>query len=135
MIGRNRDALAAALREFARAVSPRRHYSLVHGELGPEHVLVDAAGNAVLIDVEGLMFADPEWDHAYLAMRFEQYSRFLAVPGLDQHRLRLYALALHLSLIAGPLRLLDGGDYPDRAFMLEIATHHTDRTLSFLNSG
>ena len=29
----------------------------------------------------------------------------------------------HLSLVAGPLRLLDG-DFPDRQFMMGIAEHH-----------
>ena len=33
----------------------------------------------------------------------------------------LYALALDLSLIEGPLRLLDG-DYPERELMLAIAS-------------
>ncbi|MFY1688903.1 hypothetical protein [Plantactinospora sp. WMMB782] len=54
----------------------------------------------------------------------------LAVDGLDERRLRLYQLAQHLSLVAGPLRLLDG-DFPDRDFMRGIAAHHAERVLAF----
>jgi hypothetical protein len=54
------------------------------------------------------------------------------LPDLDQARLRFYRLARHLSLVAGPLRLLDG-DFPDREFMLEIVHWHTDRALSHLD--
>ena len=46
-----------------------------------------------------------------------------AVDGLDEDRLTLYKLTQHLSLTAGPLRLLDG-DFPDREFMRGIADHH-----------
>lgn len=48
----------------------REEYGLVHGELGPDHVLVTPAGEAVMIDFEGLAYFDIEWDHAWLQMRF-----------------------------------------------------------------
>ncbi|WP_380158904.1 phosphotransferase [Kineococcus sp. R86509] len=42
-----------SLRRRAAAVEPREGstHGLVHGELGPDHVLVDAAGRPVLIDL------------------------------------------------------------------------------------
>ena len=40
-------------------------------------------------------------------------------------------LAMRLSLVAGPLRLLDG-DFPDRAFMQEIAEHNAKEALALL---
>jgi hypothetical protein len=55
--------------------------------------------------------------------------RFLHRPGLDADRLSLYRIAMHLSLLAGPLRLLDG-DYPDREPMLRIAEANIGRTLA-----
>jgi len=104
-------AVAGPLREtlgrLLGAVRPRPGYSLVHGELGPEHVIV-AGGEPVLIDVEGLMFADAEWEHAYLRMRLGDRYALLDPGDLDPARLELYALALHLSLVAGPLRLAGG---------------------------
>jgi hypothetical protein len=48
---------------------------------------------------------------------------------LDADRLRLYRLAMHLSLIAGPLRLLDGG-FPDRDPMLRIVDYDTEKALA-----
>jgi hypothetical protein len=41
----------------------------------------------------------------------------------------LYALAMHLSLVAGPLRLLDG-DFPEREGMLQIVEHNLRRVLA-----
>lgn len=126
-----RAPLEAAARQLAAAVRPRSRYGLIHGELGPDHVLIDGHGQPVLIDTEGVMFFDIEWEHAFLELRFGEHYRWLREDGLDPERLRLYRLALHLSLIAGPLRLLDG-DFPDRAPMLQIAQYNTARALAFL---
>jgi hypothetical protein len=38
---------------------------------------------------------------------------------------------MRLSLVAGPLRLLDG-DFPDRAFMHGIAEHNAKEALALL---
>jgi len=38
---------------------------------------------------------------------------------------------MRLSLIAGPLRLLDG-DFPDRDFMKQIAEHNRRQALTYL---
>ncbi|MFG3713878.1 phosphotransferase family protein [Micromonospora sp. NPDC047730] len=126
-----RQRLADALAERYAAVPPRSRYGLVHGELGPDHVLVDDRDRPVLVDIEGATFLDVEWEHAFLELRFGDDYPALAVDGLDGHRLRLYRLALHLSLVAGPLRLLDG-DFPDRAGMLAIVEHNITRTLAQL---
>jgi hypothetical protein len=47
-------------------VLPRAEYGLIHGELGPDHVLIDDHGHPVIIDIEGVMFFDVEWEHVYL---------------------------------------------------------------------
>ncbi len=80
------DRLRDGLRERAEAVRPRRGYSLVHGELGPDHVRVDRHGQPVLIDIEGLMGADAEWEHAFLELRSDHHYAALRVPGLDATR-------------------------------------------------
>ncbi|MEQ4300595.1 aminoglycoside phosphotransferase family protein [Plantactinospora sp. B6F1] len=129
-IARDRVRLAELLHGLADETRPRTTYRLVHGELGPDHVLVNADGEPVLIDIEGLMFFDVEWEHVFLRLRFGAHYDALATEGLDERRMRFYQLAQHLSLVAGPLRLLDG-DFPDRTFMLDIAAYHTDRALSF----
>lgn len=124
-------ALRDRLRELAGRVRPRAEYGLIHGELGPDHVLIDAEGHPVLIDIEGLMYFDVEWEHVFLRLRFGKHYPALARPGLDPRRLDLYLLAMRLSLVAGPLRLLDG-DFPDRAVMRGIAEHNAQEALALL---
>lgn len=108
------------LRRRYSAIRPRDGYTLIHGELGPDHVLIDAAGNPVIIDIEGVMYLDVEWEHVFLELRFGDDYRYLVVDDLDPDRLSLYRLAMYLSLVAGPLRLLDG-DFPHRSTMRAIA--------------
>ena len=147
-----RGRLEDVTRELAAAVRPRAEHGLIHGELGPDHVLVDSRGHPVLIDIEGLMFFDIEWEHAFLELRFGRHYPLLRPGrpgepegssradgpdgadrpgGLDGRRLRFYRLALHLSLIAGPLRLLDG-DFPDREPMMRIVAFNVEQALAFV---
>ena len=123
-----RDRLEEAVRSLATDVGPHAEHTLVHGELGPDHVLLDAEGCPALIDIEGLMYFDAEWEHAFLELRFGPHYDVLRARGLDEHRLRLYRLALHLNLVAGPLRLLDG-DFPFTESMRGIAEHNLVQAL------
>ncbi|MFF4041456.1 phosphotransferase family protein [Streptomyces sp. NPDC001816] len=132
-IAEARDRLEERLTDLAAAVRPRAQYAVVHGELGPDHVLVDATGNPVAIDFEGLMYFDVEWEHVFLRIRLHDAYRPLAVDGLDENRLALYTLAQRLSLTAGPLRLLDG-DFPHRAAMADIAEHNLKETLALVHA-
>ncbi|WP_327238111.1 aminoglycoside phosphotransferase family protein [Streptomyces sp. NBC_01317] len=126
-----REPLAEVAAELAGAVGPRGTYGLIHGELGPDHVLIDPKGRPVLIDIEGLMHFDVEWEHVFLRLRFGESYPALHRPGLDEDRLRFYRFAQHLSLVAGPLRILQG-DFPDRAFMRGLVEEHLHHTRSFL---
>lgn len=126
-----RDRLEETVHALAATVRPRSRYGLVHGELGPDHVLVDRSGRPVLIDIEGLMYFDVEWEHAFLRIRFGEHYRRLREDDLDERRLSLYTLALRLSLVAGPLRLLDG-DFPDRDSIMTIAEHNLRQVLQIL---
>lgn len=128
-----RDQLEQRLLGLAAAVRPRADYAVVHGELGPDHVRVDAEGNPVAIDIEGLMYFDVEWEHVFLRIRLHDAYRPLEVDGLDEDRLALYMLAQRLSLTAGPLRLLDG-DFPDRAFMAGIAEYNLKQALELIHT-
>ncbi|MGW1774980.1 phosphotransferase family protein [Streptomyces sp. NPDC002104] len=130
-IGAARGRLDDRLRTLRALVAPRTEHGLIHGELGPDHVLVAPGGEAVLIDIEGLMYFDVEWEHVFLRLRFQERYEALARTGLDPRRLDLYALAMRLSLVAGPLRLLDG-DFPDREFMQGIAEHNLAEALALL---
>jgi hypothetical protein len=123
--------IAAHVRHLRSAVTPREAYGLVHGELGPDHVLVTPAGEAVMIDFEGLAYFDVEWDHAWLQMRFGNTYPALRPVELDLDRLELYRYAQTLSLIEGPLRIADT-DFPDRHWMLDLAERNITKALAVL---
>lgn len=124
-------ALNDRLRELADRVRPRTEYGLIHGELGPDHVLIDADDRPVLIDIEGLKHFDVELEHVFLRLRFGDRYPVLVRPGLDTRRLDLYALAMHLSLVTQPLRLLEG-DFPEREAMQAIVEHNLKAALALL---
>jgi hypothetical protein len=130
-VAATRGELESVTAGLAAKVQPRADYRLIHGELGPDHVLIDERGEPVLIDIEGLMFFDVEWEHVFLRLRFGEHYPSLREDGLDEERLRFYRLAMHLSLIAGPLRLLDG-DFPDREPMLRIVEYNIGKVLEFV---
>lgn len=123
------DRLRQELHQRADAVGTRHRFSLVHGELGPDHVRVDAAGRPLLIDVEGLMWADLEWEHAFLELRFADHYHALRAPNLDENRMQLYRLATHISLVEGPLRLLET-NFPHREGFRDIVESNIARTLA-----
>lgn len=127
------QALADVLGEALAGIEqrPQRH-ALIHGELGPDHVYLDRGGEPVLIDIEGLMYFDVEWEHAFMAFRFGPHYGPLRPTGLDPARLHLYTVCLRLSLIAGPLRLLEG-NFPHRATMQAIAESNIQAALAYLS--
>jgi hypothetical protein len=126
-------AVAAGLTELVlarrAAIRPRHQYCLVHGELGPDHVLLDQSGAPVIIDIEGLAYFDPEWEHAFLRLRFGADYPRLGPSAMDEARVAFYDLAQRISLVEGPLRIA-ATDYPDREWMLDCARWHTGRLLA-----
>jgi Phosphotransferase enzyme family len=127
---REAGRLSELLRALAEPLQPRGRSGLVHGELGPDHILLDRDGDPVLIDIEGAMYFDAEWEHAFLRLRFGDHYPLLGDPALDQDRLRFYQLAQHLDLVAGPLRIADSG-HPEREWFLNLAGYHLDQALRF----
>jgi aminoglycoside phosphotransferase (APT) family kinase protein len=124
-----RRRIADHLRHLRGAVRARQAYGLVHGELGPDHVLVTPAGEPAVIDIEGLAYFDVEWEHAWLQLRFGDAYRALRPVHLDPRRLELYRFAQVLSLIEGPLRIA-GTDFPDRQWMLDLAELNITKALA-----
>jgi hypothetical protein len=122
--------LEEALRSLAEPIQPRTASALVHGELGPDHVLLDRRGEPVLIDIEGAMYFDAEAEHVWMRMRFGGHYAKLSRGGLDEDRLRLYQLCMHLDLVAGPLRIA-GTSHPEHEWFRGVAEHHLQRALQF----
>jgi Phosphotransferase enzyme family len=124
-----RERIADHVRHLRGAVTVREEYGLIHGELGPDHVLVTPSGEPAVVDIEGLTFFDVEWEHAFLHMRFGDAYSALHPVELDLNRLDFYRYAQVLSLIEGPLRIADT-DYPDRQWMLDLAEWNITKALA-----
>lgn len=122
--------LEETLHSLAKPIKPRAAWALVHGELGPDHVLLDHRGEPVLIDIEGAKYFDVETEHVWTRMRFGEHYPKLNRGGLDEDRLRFYQLCMHLSLVAGPLRIADTR-HPDREWFRELAELHLQDVLQF----
>jgi hypothetical protein len=125
-----RGRLEETLRSLADAIEPRAAAGLVHGELGPDHVMVDRRGEPVLIDIEGTNYFDVEREHVWTRMRFGEHYAPLSPGGLDEDRLRFYQLCLHVDLVAGPLRMA-GSSHPEREWFRSLAEYHLQRALQF----
>jgi hypothetical protein len=122
--------LEETLHSLIEPIEPRMTLALVHGELGPDHVLLDGHGEPVLIDIEGAKYFDVETEHVWMRMRFGRHYAKLSPCGLDEDRLRFYQLCMHLDLVAGPLRIA-GTSHPDREWFRSVAEHHLQRALQF----
>jgi hypothetical protein len=125
-----RGRLEDLLHSLASLIQPREAWALVHGELGPDHVLLDRRGEPVLIDIEGAKYFDVETEHVWTRMRFGEHYAKLSRGGLDENRLRFYQLCMHLSLVAGPLRIADTS-HPERDWFRWLAEHHLQLALRF----
>ena len=122
--------LEEMLHSLAKPIVPREAWALVHGELGPDHVLLDHRGEPVLIDIEGTKYFDVETEHVWARLRFGEHYPKLSQGSLDEDRLRFYQLCMHLNLVAGPLRIADTS-HPKREWFLSVAEHHLQCALQF----
>jgi len=124
------ERLRETLHALAEPIEPRAAAALIHGELGPDHVLLDRCGDPVLIDIEGTMYFDVEVEHTWSRMRFGEHYARLRLAGLDEDRLRFYQLCMHLDLAAGPLRIA-GTSHPERDWFRGLAERHLQRVLHY----
>ncbi|UVI33838.1 aminoglycoside phosphotransferase family protein [Paenibacillus spongiae] len=130
-IGANQSKLLDKLNELEARIEPRNRYGFIHGELGPDHVLVNDKLEPYLIDIEGASFFDIEHEHSFLEFRFGEYYRYLKNDALDSDRMLFYRFHHHLSLISGGLKLLHRG-FPDQRFARELAGAHARSALQFI---
>jgi len=130
-IRKNHDRLLAVLYELEYRIDSRQRYGFIHGELGPDHVLVTDRLEPYLIDIEGAQFFDIEHEHAFLELRFGKYYRFLQQNSLDPNRMLFYRLHHYISLTSGGLKLLHRG-FPDHVFASNLADFHARNTLRFM---
>jgi hypothetical protein len=127
----NQHNLTQVLRELQGKIKPRKDYRLIHGELGPDHIMVDERLEVYLIDIEGMMFFDVEFEHSFLDFRFGDSYQYLADPQLDKDRLLFYKLHHHLSCTTGGLKLVQRG-FHNPTFAQEIMESNLRSSLEFL---
>lgn len=130
-IAANHGKLLDTMNELESRISPRTEYGFIHGELGPDHVLVNNRLEPYLINIEGAMFFDIEHEHSFMSFRFGEFYRYLKHDSLDEDRMRFYRFLHHISLTSGGLKLLRRG-FPDQRFAKELADYHCECALAFL---
>jgi hypothetical protein len=117
--------------ELESMIEPRSRYSFIHGELGPDHILVNDKLEPYLIDIEGAEFFDIEHEHSFLKFRFGEYYRYLKNDHLDMNRMNFYKFHHHISLTDGFLKLLHRG-FPNQQFAKDLVEHHSQCALNFI---
>ncbi|QHT61489.1 phosphotransferase [Paenibacillus lycopersici] len=127
----NRDRLLKKLYELESRIAPRRAYGFIHGELGPDHVIVKNDAELYLIDIEGASFYDVEHEHGFLHLRFGEHYEWLRDESIDPARLAFYQLHHYLSLTAGGLKLQQRG-FHDQALARGIMESNLRRALQFV---
>lgn len=130
-IRENQDRLLALLDKLDSRINSRKRYGFIHGELGPDHILVTDQLEPYLIDIEGAQFFDIEHEHTFLELRFGEYYRYLKKEHLDPSRMLFYRLHHYISLTSGGLKLLHRG-FPDQRFARNLAEYHARNTLQFI---
>lgn len=73
---------------------------MIHGELGPNHVMVDEENHAYLIDIEGAKFYDVEEENSFFRMRFGNRFAGWLEEEVDEKRMAFY----HIGHCFGHLR-------------------------------
>jgi hypothetical protein len=130
-IGANQSKLLDTLYKLESRIKARTKYGFIHGELGPDHILVNDRLTPFLIDIEGAMFFDIEHEHSFLELRFGDFYRYLKKDTLDPNRMLFYRFHHHISLTSGGLKLLHRG-FPDQQFAKDLANHHSQCALRFI---
>ena len=104
-------------------IKERKDYSLIHFELGPNHVMVDKEGKTYLIDFEGMKYFDLEYEYSFLKLRYGKYYPSLRSMPVDNHRIKYYLLHHHIMAIEGAHQLITK-DYYDLADAREMIEYN-----------
>lgn len=128
----NQMKLLEKVHELASKIEERERYSFIHGELGPDHVMVNDKLEPYLNDIEGSRYYDSEYEHSFLTFRFGAAYSYLDNDRLDRNRMLFYKMYHHLSCTAGGLKLLHRG-FPNRQLAMDITRHNYRSALKFID--
>lgn len=93
------------LEQLAQKMTERDEYTFIHGELGPNHVIVDKNNEAFLIDIEGAKYADIEEEVSFLKIRFGSYYDALVKETFDFNRMAFNHLCHCVGNLSGAMEL------------------------------
>lgn len=96
--------------ECAKKLEVRDEYTFIHGELGPNHVIVDKNNNAYLIDIEGAKFYDVEEELSFLDIRFNKILE-KSDGVIDEQRKYFYHIRHCFGNLQGAVELKQKGYY------------------------
>jgi len=135
-VAEHAQVIRQVLQSMAAQLKPRVIYRMIHGELGPEHILIRSEANApCFIDLDSAHFFDVEAEHALLAVRFgdDIHAKFLthADLNLDPARMTFYRLALYVSFVYAGSRFL-AADYHDHAWAQGLFDHNLKQIRTLL---
>lgn len=106
--------LYSLVEDKAKAISKelvrREKYTFIHGELGPNHVIVDKANNAYLIDIEGAKYCDVEEENSFIKLRFDNLLTDINEV-VDDNRMLFYHIAHCFGNLKGAIELKQKGYY------------------------
>lgn len=97
-------------KEYLNKFKKRDSYRFIHGELGPNHVMVDANNNAYLIDIEGAKFCDVEEELGFLNMRFDE-KVYSSSYDIDENRMLFYYIGHCFGNMSGAIELKEKNYY------------------------
>lgn len=114
-----------------RKIMPRKKYSFIHYELGPNHVLADKENNIYLIDIDGMKFFDLEFEHSFLKFRFGEFYKYFKREDLDEDRMDFYKLHHHIGALSGAYKLIQN-NYEDMDDVNEMIRYNYNEILKYL---
>ena len=127
-----RGQILVTLQSLLDAIEPRSVFSLIHGELGPEHIIVSPESEPYFIDCEGVRYFDLEFEHSLLRARFgSQYGTFERTD-LDPNRMKLYALNHSIGWTAFASEAVTG-DSVDREWATSVMISNTREVIRLVS--
>ncbi len=96
--------------ELVKKLSKSSEYTFIHGELGPNHVIVDKDDNAFLIDIEGAKFCDVEEENSFLRIRFNNSLKEVE-DEVDEDKMLFYHIGHCFGYLSGAIELKAKGYY------------------------
>jgi len=127
----HRTQILDTLQSLIDIIEPRSTFHLIHGELGPEHILVSPSSESYFIDCEGVRYFDLEYEHSLLRARFGPLYSAFSRDDLDPHRMNLYTLTHSIGWTAFASEAV-AGDSIDREWATGVMTSNTRRVIELV---